>query len=60
MAAVDDVDELIEQYHRALDEFLKGNPKPVWKLHTHRDDVSLHKELLRVEGRPSTATPQWR
>jgi hypothetical protein len=29
MAAVDDVDELIEQYHQALDEFLKGNPEPV-------------------------------
>jgi ketosteroid isomerase-like protein len=41
MAAVDDVDELIEQYHLALDEFLKGNPEPVWKLHTHRDDVTL-------------------
>src|SRR5215211_1738988 len=24
------------------------------------DHQSLHKELLRVEGRPSTATPQWR
>jgi ketosteroid isomerase-like protein len=41
MAAVDDVDELIEQYHLALDEFLKGNPEPVGKLHTHRDDVTL-------------------
>jgi len=26
MAAVDDVDQLIEQYHQALDEFVKGNP----------------------------------
>jgi len=34
MAAADDVDELIEQYHLAIDEFLKGNPKPVWKLHS--------------------------
>jgi hypothetical protein len=27
MAAVDDVDELIEQYHQALDEFMKGSPE---------------------------------
>ena len=41
MSAVDDVDELIEQYHLALDEFLKGNPEPVWKLHSRGDDVTL-------------------
>ncbi len=28
MSAVDDVNELIEQYHLASDEFLKGNPSP--------------------------------
>ena len=41
MAAVDDVDELIEQFHLALGEFLKGNPEPVQKLFSHREDVSL-------------------
>jgi ketosteroid isomerase-like protein len=41
MAALDDVDELIEQYHLAIDEFLKGNPEPVGKLHSRRDDVTL-------------------
>ena len=41
MATVDDVDELIEQYQLALDEFMKGNPKPVQKLFSHRDDASL-------------------
>src|ERR687897_217711 len=41
MAAVDDVDELIEQYHLGIDAFLKGNPKPVGKLHSRRDDVTL-------------------
>jgi ketosteroid isomerase-like protein len=41
VAAVDDVDELIEQYQLALDEFLKGNPEPVQKLFSHREDVSL-------------------
>src|ERR687890_584844 len=41
MSAADDVDELIEQYHLAIDEFLKGNPEPAGKLHSRRDDVTL-------------------
>ena len=40
VAAVDDVDELIEQY-RAQGEFLKGNPEPVKDLFSHREDVTL-------------------
>ena len=32
MFAVDDVDELIEQYHRAQREFLRGNPETVKNL----------------------------
>ncbi len=41
MAAVDDVEELIEQFHLASDEFLKGNPEPVNKLWSRREDVTL-------------------
>ena len=41
MSAIDDVEQLIEQYHLALDEFLKGNPEPVGKLHSRQDDVTL-------------------
>jgi ketosteroid isomerase-like protein len=41
MAAVDDVDELIEQYYRAQGEFLKGNPAPVKDLFSRREDVTL-------------------
>ena len=41
MAAVDDVDELIEQYQLAQNEFLKGNPEPVKKLCSRREDVTL-------------------
>jgi ketosteroid isomerase-like protein len=41
MAAVDDVDELIEQYHRVQREFLRGNPEPVKDLFSRREDVSL-------------------
>ena len=45
MAAVDDVDQLIEQYHLALGDFVKGNPEPVKKLFSHREDVSLANPL---------------
>ena len=41
MAAVDEVDELIEQYQLASGELLKGNPKPVQKLFSHREDATL-------------------
>jgi ketosteroid isomerase-like protein len=45
MTAVDDVDQLIEQYQQALDEFMKGNPEPVQKLFSHREDVTLANPL---------------
>jgi ketosteroid isomerase-like protein len=41
MATVDDVDQLLEQWHPASGEFLKGNPEPVKKLWSHREDVTL-------------------
>jgi ketosteroid isomerase-like protein len=41
MTAVDDVDELIEQFHLASGEFLKGNPKYTQELFSHREDVTL-------------------
>ena len=45
MTAVDDVDQLIEQYQQALGEFMKGNPAPVQKLFSHREDVTLANPL---------------
>jgi ketosteroid isomerase-like protein len=41
MSAVDDVDELLEQFHLAQGEFLKGNPEHTKKLFSHRDDATL-------------------
>ena len=41
VAALDDVDELIEQYYRAQGEFLRGNPEPVKDLFSHTEDVTL-------------------
>ena len=45
MAALDDVNELIEQFHLALGEFMKGNPEPAQKLFSHREDVTLANPL---------------
>jgi hypothetical protein len=41
MAAVDDLDQVLERWHPASDEFLKGDPEPVKKLWSHREDVTL-------------------
>jgi|SRR5918994_1308145 ketosteroid isomerase-like protein len=41
MAAVDDVDQLIEQFHLAQGEVVKGNPEAVKRLFSHREDVTL-------------------
>ena len=41
MAAVDDVDELIERYHQALRELVNGDPEPLKEVYSHRDDVSF-------------------
>jgi len=36
-----DLDEVIEHYHRAAAEFVKGNPEPYKMVFSHREDVSL-------------------
>src|SRR5829696_5911341 len=41
MSAVDDVDQLIEQWQLAAGEFVKGNPEPVKRLWSRREDVTL-------------------
>jgi hypothetical protein len=41
MAAVDDLDGALEQFKQAGQEFVKGNPKPVQELFSHREDVTL-------------------
>ena len=51
MSAVDDVDELIEQYQLALGEFMKGNPEPASKLWSHRGDVTLANPLVGLPAR---------
>ena len=41
MPSVDDLDQLIERFQRALNEFLKGNPEPNKEMFSHQQDVSL-------------------
>jgi ketosteroid isomerase-like protein len=37
--------QFIEQYHRALDAFVRGDPEPVKQLFSRRDDVTLANPL---------------
>jgi ketosteroid isomerase-like protein len=41
MAAVDDLDQVVEQYHLALGEVVKGDPEPLKMIYSHRAEVSL-------------------
>jgi ketosteroid isomerase-like protein len=45
MSAVEDVDQLIEQFNLAQGEVVKGNPEPANRLFSHRDDVTLANPL---------------
>ena len=47
MSAVEDVDKLIEHYHLATAEFVKGNPEPYKELFSHREDVTLANPFFR-------------
>jgi len=40
-----DLDRVVEQYHRALDAFVRGDPELQKKLFSRRDDVSLANPL---------------
>ncbi len=45
MSTVDDLDRVVEQFHLALGEIVKGNPEPAQKLFSHREDVTLANPL---------------
>src|ERR671932_2021502 len=41
MTAADDLDQVIEQYHQALDEIVKGSADGYKRSYSHTDDVTL-------------------
>ena len=42
-----DIADFIDQYHRALDEFFRGDPGPAKGLYAHREDVSRDRVVTR-------------
>ena len=41
MAKLIHLDQVVEAYHVAADEFSRGNPEPIKAVFSHRDDVTL-------------------
>jgi ketosteroid isomerase-like protein len=41
MTTVDDLDQVLEQWHLAQDAFVKGNPELVKQMWSHAEDVSV-------------------
>ena len=39
--AAPDLNEFVDRYHRAVDEFFRGDPEPAKLLYSHREDASL-------------------
>ncbi len=48
MSAIEDVDQLIEQFNLAQGEVVKGNAEPANRLFSHREDVTLATPLFPV------------
>ena len=55
MAALDEFDKVLEQLPAAVDEFVKGNPRPTQELFSHEEDVTLANPLGRSRDRPHRA-----
>jgi ketosteroid isomerase-like protein len=45
MATVDDLDEVLEEFHLGQGELVKGNPEPCKRLFSQREDVTLNNPL---------------
>jgi hypothetical protein len=54
MVAVDNVDEVVEQYHLALGEFVKGELEPLKTMYSHREDVILANPLVGPPAIPAS------
>ncbi len=45
MTTVNDLDEVLEQFHLGQGEFAKGNPEPCMRFFSQREDVTLNNPL---------------
>ena len=59
MAAADDLDEVVKQYHLAAREFVNGNPEPYKMVFSHREDVSVATPLALSAMGGSRSLRQW-
>jgi hypothetical protein len=53
MGTVNDLDEVIKRCQFALDEFARGNPKPMQGMFSHKEKTSAwqtHSVLPRMDG----------
>ena len=48
MAVHMELEQTIEQYHRGLDEFSRGDPEPIKALYSHEDDNTLANSFGRA------------
>jgi ketosteroid isomerase-like protein len=48
-----DLDQLIEEYHRALGEFMTGNSEPAVAFYSRRDDITLANPFGAVARGPN-------
>ena len=46
VVAEDDVDEVVDQHHLALGEFVKGDPEPLKMMYSRREAVTLANPLV--------------
>ena len=64
MTTTGDFDQVIEQYHQALGEFMKGNAEPAQQMYSRQEDVTLgnpfgpfargRQRVLETAGRAAT------
>jgi hypothetical protein len=45
-----DFNQVVEKYHLALGEFMKGNPAPAKELYSKREDVTLGQSLWPIRA----------
>ncbi|MGH9196688.1 MAG: YybH family protein [Acidimicrobiia bacterium] len=61
-----DLDQIVEQYHVALHEFVKGSHEPLWAMYSRREDaflcnpfVAFARSPQEIEEAMKTAASHW-